>query len=108
MSYEQLDRSIDADCDSDDELAEQAHIYRMITSRANDSSESEAQPPNLANLSINPPAAHGKSSEPPPPPRPPRPVIQRKETETDDDDDDPFGDKNVVETPAFERGEPRW
>ena len=28
MSYEQLDRSIDADSDSDDELAEQAHMYR--------------------------------------------------------------------------------
>lgn len=86
----------------------------VITSKANDSTESETQPPSLANLTINPPgapprpSAHGKSSEPPPPPQPPRPVIQRKETETDDDDDDPFGDKNVVETPAFERGEPRW
>lgn len=28
MSFEQLDRSIDADSDSDDELAEQAHMYR--------------------------------------------------------------------------------
>lgn len=28
MTYEQLDRSIDADSDSDDELAEQAHMYR--------------------------------------------------------------------------------
>jgi len=27
MTYEQLDRSIDADSDSDDELAEQAHLY---------------------------------------------------------------------------------
>ncbi|KAJ4293711.1 hypothetical protein N0V88_005219 [Collariella sp. IMI 366227] len=29
MTFEQLDRSIDADSDSDDELAEQAHLYRM-------------------------------------------------------------------------------
>jgi hypothetical protein len=28
MSFEQMDRSIDADSDSDDELAEQAHLYR--------------------------------------------------------------------------------
>lgn len=28
MTFEQLDRSIDADSDSDDELAEQAHMYR--------------------------------------------------------------------------------
>ena len=26
----------------------------------------------------------------------------------DDEDDDPFGDSNVVETPAVERREPRW
>jgi hypothetical protein len=28
MTYEQLDRSIDADSDSDDELAEQQHMYK--------------------------------------------------------------------------------
>ena len=28
MTYEQLDHSIDADSDSEDELAEQAHLYR--------------------------------------------------------------------------------
>lgn len=28
MTFEQLDRSIDADSDSDDEMAEQAHIYK--------------------------------------------------------------------------------
>lgn len=30
MTYEQLDRSIDADSDSEDELAEQAHLYRSM------------------------------------------------------------------------------
>lgn len=30
MTFEQLDRSIDADSDSDDELAEQAHLYRSM------------------------------------------------------------------------------
>lgn len=28
MTFEQLDRSIDADSDSDDEMAHQAHLYR--------------------------------------------------------------------------------
>ena len=28
MTFEQLDRSIDADSDSDDEIAHQAHLYR--------------------------------------------------------------------------------
>lgn len=28
MTFEQLDQSVDADSDSDDELAEQAHLYR--------------------------------------------------------------------------------
>ena len=28
MTFEQLDRSIDADSDSDDEMAEQAHMYK--------------------------------------------------------------------------------
>lgn len=32
MTFEQLDRSIDADSDSDDELAEQAHMYRSTFS----------------------------------------------------------------------------
>ena len=30
MTFEQLDRSIDADSDSDDDLAEQAHLYRSM------------------------------------------------------------------------------
>ena len=30
MTFEQLDRSIDADSDSEDELAEQAHLYRSM------------------------------------------------------------------------------
>lgn len=31
MTFEQLDQSVDADSDSDDELAEQAHLYRSKT-----------------------------------------------------------------------------
>jgi LAS seventeen-binding protein 5 len=32
MTFEQLDRSIDADSDSDDDIAEQAHLYRSKSS----------------------------------------------------------------------------
>lgn len=81
----------------------------MITEKGKESADTET--PDLAHLSINTtgapprPSALSKPASTPPP-QPPRPVIQRQETE--EDDDDPFGDKNVVETPAFERGEPRW
>lgn len=36
MTFEQLDRSVDADSDSDDELAEQAHLYRSIPGRTHE------------------------------------------------------------------------
>jgi len=32
MTFEQLDRSIDADSDSDDEMAAQAHLYKSENS----------------------------------------------------------------------------
>lgn len=32
LTFEQLDRSVDADSDSEDELAEQAHLYRSMES----------------------------------------------------------------------------
>lgn len=32
LTFEQLDKAIDADSDSDDELAEQAHLYKSKTS----------------------------------------------------------------------------
>lgn len=81
----------------------------VITEKGKETADTET--PNMANLSINAtgaPPRPSASSKPSgtPPPQPPRPALQRQETE--EDDDDPFGDKNVVETPAFERGEPRW
>ncbi|KEY66871.1 hypothetical protein S7711_05225 [Stachybotrys chartarum IBT 7711] len=120
MSFEQMDRSIDADSDSDDELAEQAHLYRMATAKGKEAmastSPTSSQPPDLAGLSIG-----SSSHRPPAPPRPapaskPAPPShqqqQQREAEDEDDDDDdddnPFADRNVVETPAVERGEPRW
>lgn len=100
MTFEQLDRSIDADSDSDDELAEQAHMYRsasalfsirspihhpfpsltiackVMTDKAK-SPTSPSFPPSsdMAGLSITP------ASPPPPPSRPaapPRPSVMSK------------------------------
>ncbi|KAK1448785.1 VHS domain-containing protein [Colletotrichum melonis] len=121
MTFEQLDRSIDADSDSDDELAEQAHMYRMVTEKAKQSMS--PPPPDVSGLSIG----NTPSSRPPAPPRPvpmarrsppapapakpPRPPVQKvvePDSEEEEDDDDPFADKNALETPATERAEPRW
>ncbi|KAF4125591.1 LAS seventeen-binding protein 5, partial [Geosmithia morbida] len=112
MSYEQMDRSIDADSDSDDELAEQAHLYRMMENKGKESDDG-AQPADLGGLNLDssrsaaPPRPDASSK--PAPPRPPRPApasTSALESESEEDDDDPFGDKNIAETPAFEK-EPR-
>ncbi|KAH8170378.1 VHS domain-containing protein [Sarocladium implicatum] len=105
MSFEQLDRSIAADSDSDDEIAEQAHMYRMAQIKGKEGGA--PPPPDVGGLSINDsPSKVKKAPSPPPPPRPPRPAMQRQDTE--EDEDDPFGDSNVVETPAIEKGQPSW
>ncbi|KAJ9151353.1 VHS domain-containing protein [Pleurostoma richardsiae] len=126
MTFEQLDRSIDADSDSDDELAEQAHLYRMATEKGKAASGSPSSPTTeFATLSV-------RSPSPPPPPAPPRPAAPPRpsatskpvalppaprrtvedDSEEDDideeDENDPFADRNAVVTPKVERGEPRW
>ncbi|KAI5866255.1 hypothetical protein GGS23DRAFT_556215 [Durotheca rogersii] len=121
MTFEQLDRSIDADSDSEDELAEQAHLYRMAAEKHRQSMSSPASPtspsgpvPDVSNLSINP-------TPPPRPVPPPRPSAASKPTitprrapepESDDDDDyadedenDPFADRNAVVISKTEGGE---
>ncbi|PNY28207.1 Manganese transporter SMF1 [Tolypocladium capitatum] len=111
MSFEQLDQSLDADSDSDDELAEQAHLYRMATLKGK-----EDHTPDVSGLSLGPVPRGAappvpKPSGLPAPARPPRPgkkpAAPVDDDDDDDDDDDPFGDNNVVETP-IERVEPRW
>ncbi|KAK0385157.1 hypothetical protein NLU13_7635 [Sarocladium strictum] len=104
MSFEQMDRSIDADSDSDDEIAEQAHMYRMAQMKGK---EAQQTADNLAGLSLD---DSKDSASPPPPPPPPRPAMQRQDSEEDEDDDEenPFGDSNVIETPATEKAQPRW
>ncbi|KAI1129391.1 hypothetical protein F5Y10DRAFT_291131 [Nemania abortiva] len=125
MTFEQLDRSIDADSDSEDELAEQAHLYRMATEKHKQSTSptSPASPSSpvadMASLSLNPSVSPRRSapprpsaqSKPPAPPRPVSPPSRRYDTDeesADEDENDPFADRNAVETPMVERGEPRW
>ncbi|KAI0120495.1 hypothetical protein F4776DRAFT_632808 [Hypoxylon sp. NC0597] len=120
MTYEQLDRSIDADSDSEDELAEQAHLYRMATEKHNQamSPTSPSSPvSDMAHLSINP----SPPPRPVPPPRPsaaskptistrpaPPPDSDEEDDYADEDENDPFADRNAVVTPKVERGEPNW
>ncbi|KAL2161951.1 hypothetical protein VTH06DRAFT_7736 [Thermothelomyces fergusii] len=112
MTFEQLDCSIDADSDSDDELAAQAHLYRMVTEKAKGkepSSPTSAPTQALVGMNLGSPSSPAR---PPPPPRPsaatkpsmlPRrpqaPPDSDAETEEEDDDDDednPFADRNAV------------
>ncbi|RYP45075.1 hypothetical protein DL768_008547 [Monosporascus sp. mg162] len=123
MTFEQLDRSIDADSDSEDELAEQAHLYRMASEKGKQSmsptspASAPSPIPEIAKLSVKP-------SPPPRPMPPPRPSALSKPTftqltprstqESEDDDsveedeNDPFADRNALPTPHVEKGEPRW
>ncbi|KAL8418818.1 hypothetical protein RB594_002142 [Gaeumannomyces avenae] len=112
MTFEQLDRSIDADSDSDDEAAEQAHAYRMLSEKSKEQSSPTSPAGQMAGLSLN--------RSPPPPPRPSalskpganpsssRPAAQQPESEEEDDENDPFTDRNEVVTPGLEKTQPRW
>ncbi|KAI5464652.1 hypothetical protein BGZ63DRAFT_158356 [Mariannaea sp. PMI_226] len=126
MTFEQLDRSIDADSDSDDELAEQAHIYRMMAQKGKEAmaqtghSPTASPYPDLSSLTISAPAKPAAPPRPPtkskpssamPPRQPPRPAplpLKKQQPGDDDDDDDPFGDEHTIETPSIEREQPRW
>ncbi|KAK2627883.1 hypothetical protein QTJ16_002529 [Diplocarpon rosae] len=104
MTFEQLDRSIDADSDSDDELANQQHMYKVMTERHKEHVSAQQ----FAGLTIGNSPTH---RAPPPPPQPPRPVQQPEEDQDDlekEDENDPFADRNAVGTPSFEKREPTW
>lgn len=102
MAFEVLDKSVDYDSDSDQDVIESGWTP-----------DRDDLPESFAGLTVNPPK----------PPRPPRPLSlsmpfsssRRKtysdsESETDEDDDEnnPFGDRNEIRTPAHERSEPTW
>ncbi|ROT36237.1 hypothetical protein SODALDRAFT_335315 [Sodiomyces alkalinus F11] len=123
MTFEQLDRSIDADSDSDDELAEQAHLYRLMTEKHQRAASQSPLDVSVLNIGSSspprpaPPPRPSDTSKPFSPASPTRaagpstasahPPVSDSEEEVDDDDDNPFADKNAVTTPALE-SEPRW
>ncbi|CAK7200801.1 hypothetical protein SEUCBS139899_003500 [Sporothrix eucalyptigena] len=83
MLFEQLDRSIDADSDSDDDLAEQAHRYRMIQEQAaKDATGSPTSPvPDFASLNLgdatgNRSRANTATATAPPVPSSPRSAVR--------------------------------
>jgi hypothetical protein len=122
MMFEQLDRSIDADSDSDDELAEQAHLYRMVTEKAKGKQPSSPTSPPASGMA----GLHLSPSRPPPPPRPSaaKPLsfstrarapdgykddvnsdvdADSDDDEKENDEDNPFADRNAV--PAVSQGD---
>ncbi|OBT77532.1 hypothetical protein VF21_04565 [Pseudogymnoascus sp. 05NY08] len=103
MTFEQLDSSIDADSDSDDELAEQAHAYRMLQEKGKAVDGAAAE---LAGLNLSPASAAPAPVAPPRPAAPP--VVDNYDSVEEEDDDNPFGDANALESPALERDEPKW
>lgn len=130
MTYEQLDQSIDADSDSDDEIAEQAHLYKMVAAqRGKDASTAAThETPAADRLTLNEPSpvtANFSSGMTPLPSttaaataaspktahhRPPvvAPGDDLESASEDEDEDDPFADSHAAGTPAVERSEPRW
>lgn len=132
MTFEQLDRSVDADSDSEDEIAEQRHAYKstvslysiifcllvflvpfakpspiVLSGKGKSSSNDESLASNqLAGLHISPPRSKSAEARPPPPPRPAAaaPVDDYEE----EDENDPFADSNALQTPAVEKDGPRW
>ncbi|CAI7570336.1 unnamed protein product [Penicillium glandicola] len=108
MAFEVLDKSVDYDSDSEDEILEgnwkQRHGLGLHDTEVNDG---------LAGLNINPPK----------PPRPNRPESlplasssqhtrqifeSESEPEEEDDEDNPFGDRNAIKTPGIEKTGHTW
>ena len=122
MTFEQLDRSIDADSDSDDEMAEQAHLYKskriyeiQVAKDANipflvasDKGKESEVTQQLAGLHIGAKSSPGPEQRPPQPPRPVQPPEDEEDDFEEEDENDPFADRNAVATPKAERPEPSW
>lgn len=111
MAFEVLDKSVDYDSDSEEDALDGQSSPRRVSYSPTKSNVDRDLNEGFAGLVINPP---------PKPPRPPRPTslslpprrVYNSETELeaddDDDDENPFGDKNAIRTPNFEKSEPTW
>lgn len=119
MAYEVMDKSIEDDSDSDEEKymvairrAEAAEIGNQWSSKPAGNTETENALAGLKLEDAAPPKPPRPTQIPMPPPVPVSSGKQRvddSEPEEDaDDDDDPFGDKNAVKTPYFEKDGMTW
>jgi hypothetical protein len=109
MAFEVLDKSVDYDSDSEDDILEPSWKQRHGLGLQDDDMNE-----GFAGLNINPP-------KPPRPNRPDslplasssqhsRPIFdsESESEQEDDDDDNPFGDRNAIKTPAIEKEAPTW
>jgi hypothetical protein len=110
MAYEFMDKSIDADSDSDLEY-ESAKLARRTSGQGdqeqafaqlslNEAADAPVRPPRPTGLSI-PPASAGFGKQ-----RTPEPESESEPEE--EDEDDPFADSNAVKTPHVEKNGMTW
>jgi hypothetical protein len=109
MAFEVLDKSVDYDSDSEDDILEGNWKQRHGLGLRDDDEVNDG----LSGLNINPPK----------PPRPARPdslplasssqhsrqIFESESEESEEDDDDnPFGDRNAIKTPGIEKTGHTW
>lgn len=109
MAYEFMDKSIDADSDSDLEY-ESAKLARQTAGQGDQTGafgqlklgevdDAPSRPQRPTGLQMPPiPTSSGKQRQPDP----------ESESEPEEDDDDPFADRNAVKTPRVEKGGMTW
>ena len=101
MAYEILDKSLEDDSDSEDELDDGASSRAMAGLSMRDA-KAPSQPARPGFLAMPPRAASGKG------------VVRKEEAEEDEDaleeedEDDPFADRNAAGTPRVEKGGMAW
>ncbi|KAL6709874.1 hypothetical protein ACN47E_000659 [Coniothyrium glycines] len=96
MAFEIMDKSIDDDSDSDNEIdGTRSAESAMANMRIEEPAPAPARPPRPTSI-----------------PMPTAPVMSKQKADPDSepeiDEDDPFGDQNVIKTPYAERGQPTW
>lgn len=100
MAFEVLDKSVDYDSDSEEEQLNTRGIDESFSGLSIHSPK-PPRPPRPMSLSSPSPAAL--------PPLNVNELESASESEDEDDNEDnPFGDRNAVQTPAVEKGQPTW
>ena len=108
MAFEVLDKSLDYDSDSEDDILEGNWKRRHGLGLHDDDEVNDG----LAGLNINPPK----------PPRPSRPdslplasssqhsrqIFESESESEEEDEDNPFGDRNAIKTPGIEKTGHNW